>query len=96
MEKIRVSLNSPQRTQSIYTQKLYSFQTENAAIEPVNIQEICEQAEVNSQNGYDTTIGATLAAAPAAAEENDKNQSDLIFNHEWTHQKVIIACTCLC
>lgn len=89
MEKIRVSLSGVQRTQFIYTHKLYSFQTENAAIEPVNIQEICEQIEGNSQN----ECGA--ATATAAAADNDNNQSELIFNHEWTHQKVIIARACV-
>lgn len=88
MEKIRISLNCPQRSQLIYTHKLYSFQTENAAIEPVNIQEICEQAGAGSQNVYD--------AEAATATEDDKNQNELIFNHEWTHQKVIIACACMC
>lgn len=78
IEKIRVSLCSPQRAQFVYTQKLYSFQTENATIEPINIQEICEQAEGNSQNECD-----------GAAAGVDKSQNELSFNHEWTHQKVI-------
>lgn len=94
MEKIRVSLSSPQRTQLTYTHKLYSFQTENVAIEPVNIQEICEQADFNSQNANDAAGGA--AAATPTPAENDKNQSELVFDHEWTHQKVIIACARLC
>lgn len=81
MEKIRILLSSAQREQFVYTHKLYSFQTENAAIEPINIQEICEQPEFNSQNG--------AAGVDEAGGEHDKAQSELIFNHEWTHQKVI-------
>lgn len=88
MEKIRVSLNSAQRSKLIYTLKLYSFQTDNAAIEPVNIQEICEQGDASPQNGYD----AAEELALAATAQNDNNQSELMFNHEWTHQKVIIVC----
>lgn len=83
MEKIRVSLSSAQRTQFIYTHKLFTFQTENASIEPVDMREICEQDEFSSQNRYDADAGEGATAA-----EHDKNQTELIFNHEWTHQKV--------
>lgn len=90
MEKIRVSLNSAQRSKLVYTHKLYSFQTENAAIEPVRIQEICEQGDGSSQDGYDAAGDLGLAAT--VNNQNDNDQSELLFNHEWAHQKVIIAC----
>lgn len=90
VERVRVSLNSAQRSQLTYTHKLYSFQTENAAIEPVSIQEICEYGDGASQNGCDASEG--LMTAPAAAAKNDNNQCELMFNHEWTHQRVITTC----
>lgn len=49
IEKIRVSVFASHRMQLIYTQKLYKFETENAGIEPLNVQEICEPTD-NSQN----------------------------------------------
>lgn len=87
MEKIRVFLSSDQRTQFIYTHKLYSFQVENASIEPINIQEICEQDEFNSQNDADADAGD----GDGTATQQAANQSELNFNHEWTHQKVIVV-----
>lgn len=49
VEKIRVSVFASHQSQLIYTQKLYRFQTENAGIEPLNIQELCEQSDDSQQ-----------------------------------------------
>lgn len=74
MEKIRVSIFASNRPKLIYTYKLYAFQTENATIEPLKLLEICEQP-VDTQH----ELGKT----------NDNGENELLFNHEWTHQKVL-------
>lgn len=89
VERIRVSVFASNQTQLVYTQKLYAFQTENASIEPLNLHEICE-------------VDAAAAAAPPAGTDDEQLQfdgeqsqvsddkpTDLLFNHEWIHQKVI-------
>lgn len=73
MEKIRVSIFASNRPKLIYTYKLYAFQTENEAIEPLKLQEICEQADDN-QNEF--------------SKPSDNSENELIFKQEWVHQKV--------
>lgn len=72
VEKIRITI-STERPLLIYTYKLYAFQTENETIDPLKLQEICEEA-IDTQNEF--------------GKSNDNNDEELMFNHEWTHQKV--------
>lgn len=76
VERIRVSVFASHRSQLVYTQKLYAFQTENEGIEPLKLKEICEQA--NEEQQFDDE----------QSQKSDDKQSDLVFNHEWIHQKV--------
>ncbi|XP_031617868.1 uncharacterized protein LOC116337438 isoform X2 [Contarinia nasturtii] len=75
VERIRGSVFVSNQPQFVYTHKLYTFQTENASIEPLKLQEICEQ--FNEPNDYDS-------------EPSDDKPTDLIFNHEWIHQKHVL------
>lgn len=50
MEKIRISLFAENRPKLVYTYKLYALQTENEAIEPLKLLEICED---DNHNEYD-------------------------------------------
>lgn len=59
----------------MYTHKLYAFQTENAGIEPLKLQEICER-DVEQNDDDEQSVAS------------DDKQNDLIFDHEWIHQKV--------
>lgn len=73
MERIRVSVFASNRQQLVYTQTLYAFESENAGIEPLKLQEICELDDEQ----FDDEKSAS-----------DDKPSDLHFNHEWIHQKV--------
>lgn len=64
------------RPQLVYTHKLYAFQTENEGIEPLKLQEICDLANEEQQFNDEQS------------QVSDDKQSDLVFNHEWIHQKV--------
>lgn len=50
MEKIRISLFAEKRPKLVYKYKLYAFQTENEAVEPLKLLEICE---VDDHNEYE-------------------------------------------
>lgn len=76
VERIRVSVFGSHQPQLVYTQKFYAFQTENEGIEPLKLQEICDL--VNEEQQFDDE----------QSQVSDDKQSDLVFNHEWIHQKV--------
>lgn len=80
VEKIRISISPPSnRLKFTYSHKLYTFQTENAAIEPLKFQEICEPiVDAASQYNLD--------------DKQDANtQNELAFGQEWTNHKVTIS-----
>lgn len=74
VERIGVSVFPSHRPQLLYTHKLYAFETENACIEPLKLREICQQIDEQFDGHSESAT-------------NDK-QTDLMFNHEWIHQKV--------
>lgn len=72
IEQIRTLVFASNRPQFIYTQQLYGFQTENESIEPLKLRTIYEQDE----------------ELELQRNSDDEIQPDIIFNHEWIHQKV--------
>lgn len=88
MERIHVSMFASNRSQFVYTQKLYAFETENASIEPLNLHEICElNAAATAAAGGN--VDEQLQFDGEQSQVSDDKPTDLIFNHEWIHQKVI-------
>ncbi|XP_055321469.1 uncharacterized protein LOC129577824 [Sitodiplosis mosellana] len=84
VERIRVSVFASHRPQLVYTQKLYAFQTENAGIEPLKLHEICELDAAAAAADDDNE---QLQFDGEQSEVADDKQTELVFNHEWIHQK---------
>lgn len=72
VEKIRTVVFASNRSQLVYTHQLYGFQTENESIEPLKLRAIYERGDEYEFEG----------------NTSDVKQPDLVFNHEWIHQKV--------
>lgn len=83
VEKIRVSVFASHRTQLVYTQKLYKFETENASIEPLNVQEICEPTDNSQNDGKQTDLVFSNEWAHQKVYELSKFQQNFIARHRF-------------